>query len=367
MSLSAAQKRRSKARARAGTSTAPSFVEMLEPRQLLAAHCLAVATGEAAGSALPAPPAAPAAMAFPSSLLEIRHIDPGDGTATAVADTPAIAYRTVSGATTIPALQAADASTPVQRLGSGSQFSGYNYIPPDGSAPPPVVVVVEMNGGQLTEISSGGLHLVTTAPKKIKPSDVGLPTSADAGPALTPLAQTPAGPAPMKTSGNVAGLQVPAVLPIAAGSAGSQAPGRAATPHKTMYLGPVAMADPAEVVLAANPGAAVGIADGLAYASNKAADALALIASPDDLAAGVTYNFVHFNPAILLNDAIAAFSRDSATLSLAPVPVHSTAHAWSITAAVIGVDLFLIGYCHQKSRRRKSIAAKFADNHIPSR
>jgi hypothetical protein len=366
MSLIADQRRRSKVRARAGTFTAPSFIEMLESRQLLAAHCLAVATGEAAGSALPALQATVAATTFPSGSLEIKHIAPGDGAATAVAETSSIGNCTASGTAATPALQAADASTPVQRLGSGSQFSGYDYIPPDGSAPPPVVVVVEMNGGQLTEVGSGGVHLVTTAPKKIKPSDVGLPVPADAGPALTPLAQTPAARTPIKMSGDVAGLQVPAVLPIAAASAGSQASGRTATPHTTLYLGPVAMADPAEVVLAANP-AAVGIADGLAYASNKAADALALIASPNDLAAGATYNFVHFNPAILLNDAIAAFSRDSATLSLATAPVHSTAHAWSITAAVIGVDLFLIGYCYQKSRRRKSIAAKFADNHIPSR
>jgi hypothetical protein len=340
---------------------------MLEPRQLLAAHCLAAATGAPAGGAFPSLQVAVAAQGFPAGLVEIRHIPSSDGAATAVSETSEVGNGTTSGTAITPAVQAADDSDPVQRLGSGTQFSGYNYIPPDGSAPPPVVVVVEMNGGELTEVGSGGLHLVTTTPKKIKPSDVGLPIPADTGPALTPLAQTPAAPTPIKMSGNVAGLQVPAVVPAAVQSAGSQAPGRTATPHTTLYLGPVAMADPAEVVLAANPAATVGIADGLAYASNKAADALALIASPDGLAAGATYNFVHFNPAILLNDAIAAFSRDSATLSLAPVPIHSTVHAWSITAAVIGVDLFLIGYCHQKSRRRKSVAAKFAENHIPSR
>ena len=346
MSWIANQSKRLKARAQAATAPAQSLIEVLEPRRLLAAHCPATSTS----NVLLAFDASLAAQAFSPAVFATKHHLHGD------AEAPA-------------ALEPADASAPVERLGSGSQFSGYVYIPPDGSAPPPVVVVVEMNGGELTEISSTGLHLVSTAPKKIKPSDVILPTPADSGPALTPLAQTPAGPAPInmssKTSGNVAGLPVPTVLPIAAATVASPTPASVATQHTTMYLGTVAMADPAEVVLAASPGAAVGIADGLAYASNKAADALALIASPNDLAAGATYNFVHFNPAILLNDAIAAFSRDSATLSLAPVPVHSTAQAWSITAAVIGVDLFLIGYCHQKRRQRKAIAAKLAANHIP--
>ena len=345
MSQSADHRRRSTPRTRPGASAPRTLIETLEPRQLLAGHCLAVASG------------LPVAAALPSILYQTSRSTAG-------------ANRTASGSTTVaiaPAIQAADDSAPVQRLGSGSHFSGYNYIPPDGSAPPPVVVVVELSNGQLTEVSSSGGALIatTTKPKKFKPSDIVLAGTPDAGPALTPLAQTPAGPAPIKSmSGGAERLEVPPVLPPPATSVAPDAPIKIAPPHTAMYLGGVAMADPAEVVLAAAPTSVVGIADGLSYATNKAADALALVASPDGSSAAATYNFVHFNPANLLNDAIGAFSLDSATLSLVPAPIHSTAHAWSVTIAVIGVDLFLIGYCYQRSRRQKAAAAKFAGNLI---
>lgn len=116
------------------------------------------------------------------------------------------------------------------------------------------------------------------------------------------------------------------------------------------------MVDPGSTVLTMASVPTEQAAQGLAIASNKAADALSLIASPEGLADVASYNFVHFNPALLLNDAIAAFSEESAMLSFVPAPTHSTARAWTITAGVIGFDLMLMGYCYHRSRRQKAMA-----------
>jgi hypothetical protein len=366
MSLGADERQvnRSKPALRAGAGRAQKLIEVLEPRQFLSAQCL-----EAAGHAS-ATQVSHASIIFqvavqgqPARPVLIEASSAGAGDTPAI---PAVTVRSSSEPLIVPAVQdleAADASDPVQRLGSGSHFSGYNYIPPDGSAPPPVVVVVDVNGVILTQVSSGGSAVATFPPKKIKPSDRGLPQSDDSGPALTPLAQTPpARAASTLISVRREGLPVPAPIIVAAPIGSAASPVVAAMSHSGIYLGTVAMAEPAEVVLTASPAVAGVAVNGLASASNKAADALALIASPEDLAVAATYNFVHFNPSVLLNDAIAAFSQESASLSFVPLPTHSTARAWSITVAVVGLDLLLLGYCYQKSRRQRLVAATLAEN-----
>jgi hypothetical protein len=121
-------------------------------------------------------------------------------------------------------------------------------------------------------------------------------------------------------------------------------------------FGTIAMAAPANAVFAG--GATAQFAVSVADASNKAADTLALIASADSVRGVVAYNFIHFNPAAMLNDAIASFTNESASLPPAAVSAVSTGRAWAITAAVVGVDLLFVGYWYQKTKRENTARLK---------
>ena len=118
--------------------------------------------------------------------------------------------------------------------------------------------------------------------------------------------------------------------------------------HPTFFTTVVAM--PIEAFVAVNPQAAAQAATEIAVASNQAKDVLAIVANSQSIGGEVAYNFVHFNPADLLNDAIASFTAESASIS-PPTAESSTARAWTVTAAVIGMDVLFMGYWYQKSRR----------------
>lgn len=379
MSVGANQGRTGQSRpvSRAGGRRARSLIEALEARQLLSfqssfeiSH---LHTYSAAANAFPAAQMAMTAHADVDSaamlpviagqVLFVSHS--GDGQlSTTTAGNPVVCTTGANSAansatTTCTAIASngavAGATAMVTRLTSGSDFSGYQYISANGSAPP-LINVADPGNTENFEFPPGST-VSSTAPRKFKPSDrVG--STAPSGPSVTPLAQTPtAMPASAFLSGRSSGTSVPSpvTVPPPAATSGTSLP--SALPHAPIYLAPLAMIHTSEVVVAAASVTAVKAVDGLAYASNKAADALSLMASPEGLADVASYNFVHFNPSVLLNDAIAAFSQESASLSFVPVPTHSTARAWTITAAVVGFDLLLMGYCYHKSRRQKAIAA----------
>lgn len=247
------------------------------------------------------------------------------------------------------------------RLTDGSQFHGYDYIPADGSAPPPLpppdLTHLPTVLSTPDQDNRGGASL---PPKSVKPSiEPGGVSSDNAGPAPTPLAQTPA--AAGVTGNPMGGARQSIAVPNPGAVISPAAPGMGAarvslpSPAPSTYVGTVAMAMPAEVVLAARTVTPTGISEGLAYATNRAADALALVASPDGVAGTAAYNFVHFNPAVLLNDAIAAFTRESASLSVVQLPNHSASRAWLVTGAVVAADLLLVGYWYQNRRRQKAV------------
>lgn len=324
---------------------APTSLEVLEPRRLMSGHTL---TATSCAHQPPAGVVAPLEVVVQRRLQRV----PGAATREDHGDAPVA----LSPADQDTATAAASGLPPVERLGAGSHFSGYDYIPPDGSAPPPVVVLVDDNGVAVLSQVAPSAPPVVLSHRKIKPADRGLPPGPAEGPLVTPLAQTPSRQAPPTmpqpdVSVRPAHLQV-TVAPQTT-EAGSV---RVLSSHAIVYLGGVAMAPPADVTVVGATVAAVD-AEGLAYASNKATDALALMASADGLVGTPAYNFVHFNPTALLNDAMAAFSRESASLSFIPLPVHSPTRAWSITAAVIGLDLLLLGYCHRKNQRQKAVIA----------
>ena len=341
---------------RARGVVAGTLIETLEPRQLLSGHCPANASA-------PRHPSMSQALigAVPSAQVAIGVLHQQAGSQSPPVldehDTNAATGGTVTAVTTTLAFSNADAvgSAPVERLGTGSSFSGYQYINSDGSPPPPVIHVVEVNANGTLEIISGGPHgvsPVSSTQKKIKPSDV-VAGSGSSGPGVTPLAQTPAHSASKPLSGSVGRFGIP-TPPVGVTPAVSMPP----TPsHPEIHLGAVAVPQSSQVAYIAMPAAAGKVADGLAYASNKAADALAMLAQSDPLGSATSYNFVHFNPSLLLNDALAAFSQESASLCFVAMPTHSTARAWSVTAAVIGLDLLLIGYCYQRNRRQKTVVA----------
>lgn len=316
---------RSRPVARAGATTvARTLIESLEPRQLLSGHC----------GSTPIP--ALAGQPFSSAVTSVR------------------------GAAGVSIHLANADSAPVVRLGPGSSFAGYQYINPDGSAPAPMTHVVEMTGNGTLEIVSGGVppsSPVSSKPKKIKPSDLGIGGGSDAsGPSVTPLAQTP-GHSTSAASENVGRIAIP--TPSVGVTPAVPIPQKPS--HSETYLGTSVIPQPARVANIAMPvGGSQGpvqVSEGLAYASEKAVDALAFLGKSDPAGTSTSYNFVHFNPSMLLNDAMAAFSQESATLSFVPMPTRSTARAWSITAAVIGLDALLIGYCYHRNRRQKGVVA----------
>jgi hypothetical protein len=255
-------------------------------------------------------------------------------------------------------------SAPVERLTSGSEFHGYDYIPPDGSAPAPLPT---LHVGRLPVLTLSKPHgnAVSHVPPKIKKSVEGGGGSSDI-PSPTPLAQTPASAgaaavSPMAATRASIGVPNPGpVISPAPTSVSATVHGGISSPLPSVpgYMGTVAAVMPAEAVLAAHSAVPMpaGISQGIAYASNRAADALSLVASAEGVGGTVAYNFVHFNPALLLNDAIAAFTRESASLSAVQTPVQSSARAWLVTGAVVAADLLLVGYWYQNRRQQKKTA-----------
>ena len=203
--------------------------------------------------------------------------------------------------------------------------------------PPPTIVNVGV-GGKL--------------PKTFHTSDEhgGAPALTGAPPVLTPLAQTPS----HREAANAAhGSAIP--LPVTSVVAPPIAPTTvisANSPSHQPFLTTV-ISLPIEAFVAISPQTAVETGGAIAAASNKAVDVLAMVANPQTLGGEVAYNFVHFNPANLLNDAIASFTADSASISPASAPA-SSARAWTVTAAVIGMDVLFMGYWYQKSRREEN-------------
>jgi hypothetical protein len=107
--------------------------------------------------------------------------------------------------------------------------------------------------------------------------------------------------------------------------------------------------------------AEVGIATAAAHVTSKSIDALATIGSTPILAGEVMYNFVHFNPSALLDDAIAGFVNESAAISVAnpfssaPNPSH---RAWTVSAAVVGIDLIIMSCLYQRAKTDRAMKAK---------
>jgi hypothetical protein len=349
---------------RRAAGAACTLIETLEPRRLLSGHCSVTPKAAPAPISTVARAAISEATAVFQAEIWINQHQARAGVASANegdADIPTTPGSPMAAAITMGGADVTG-SAPVERLGSGLEFSGYQYINPDGSAPPPLVHVVEVGGNGLLEVVSGGgtvVSPVSSDPKKIKPSNIELPGVAS-GPAVTPLAQTPVRSnsntiSNSNTMSSSAGrIAVPTPAPVGVAPAVSISPAPAREP---IYLGAVGVEQPVGVAFVGATAVAGKVADGLAYASNKAGDALSLLSSGDSMDSAATYNFVHFNPSFLLNDAMAAFSQESASLSFVPMPTHSTVRAWSITAAVIGLDLLLIGYCYQRGRRQKTVAS----------
>jgi hypothetical protein len=350
----------------AARGRAPALLETLECRCLLSASFHApvgIAATCAGQTNLPLVAVAGATEATRAAghIAQAQSLRPQQGVATG----DPTANGTAATNSTTGAIAATDGTAPVERL-TGGQFHGYDYIPPDGSAPP------ALPSSNLTavpiQITKPDPKKGGNKPAKIKPSDQpgGVPAS-NAGPALTPLAQTPAaaGPtgAPMGAARASAGVPNPGAVISPIGPAASVARASMPLPAPSAYLGTVAVVMPAQAILAAHSVAPAGVAaisGGLAYASERAADALSLVAPGDGLTGTAAYNFVHFNPAVLLNDAIAAFTRESTSLSAVQMPARSAARAWGVTGAVVAADLLLVGYWYQKRRQRKVARASVA-------
>jgi len=275
---------------------------------------------------------------------------PGDSAGATVRASESSSGSTTSAPGASPAV-----SRPVQRLGQGDHFSGYDYQQviaaeqaadaaaeaggaPD--APPQMVPPTPPPPGQ--------------KPPKLRPSieGNGTPPPAPAAPLPTPLALTPVALHGGVPSSARPGLAVPSPVVVGPEDASSGTAIRIAVPqsHVTQTvaaISPVAVFANIEISPAQ-------MAGGLAYASEKASDALSFVASPAAEVGAVAYNFVHFNPATLLNDTIASFTAESATLSAAQPAQPAPARAWTITSAVIGLDLVFVGYWYQKTRRESA-------------
>jgi len=75
------------------------------------------------------------------------------------------------------------------------------------------------------------------------------------------------------------------------------------------------------------------------------------------MASPKSFEFAHFaSPLMLVADSVGSFIQAS---TLAPfkanTPAAAARRAWAVTAAVLGVDVILLGYYYQK--RRKAVAA----------
>jgi hypothetical protein len=249
--------------------------------------------------------------------------------------------------------------TPVQRLGAGGHFAGFDHPPrpgdPGDDAPAPNDVGTSPAGPVVPTGTK-----VSGKPGTFKPSFTGAgnPGTVAVDPP-TPLALTPARPAVQSQVGG-RGWSVPTPSAVGAVVAKTSDNVQVSTSKPHVALGTFAMAMPASAAFADGETIAVQIAGAVANASNKAADALALMASPESVRVAVAYNFIHFNPAAMLNDSIASFTNESASLAPIAAPAASSGRAWAITAAVVGLDFLFVGCWYQKTRRENAVRLKRA-------
>jgi hypothetical protein len=192
-------------------------------------------------------------------------------------------------------------------------------------------------------------------PGRFRPSTLhgGTPSNPPAAHSVTPLAQ-----APTNSSGAVF-LATVNVRAAASGYASNAvAPMTNPLPasgdsHHLTGLPSIALISPERVGAAVRSAIMVAETAGatLALASNDAADALSAVASAQPLADVLSYNFVHFSPAVMLHDALASFSHESA-LALSPSAgqVHHANLAWAVTMAVVAGDVLFVGYWYHRTR-----------------
>jgi hypothetical protein len=257
------------------------------------------------------------------------------------------------------------ADAPVQRLSSGGHFAGFDHPPrpgdagDDSPAPDDRPAPKDVGVSPATPVIPGGVK-VSGKPGVITPSFTGAGGPGTvAGEPPTPLALTPARPAiQFQVVDPGWSVPTPAVVGPVVSKVSDNVAVVTSTPH--VALGTFAMAMPANTAFADGQAIAVQVAGAMANASNKAVDALALMASPESVRVAVAYNFIHFNPAAMLNDAIASFTNESASLAPMAAPDASSGRAWTITAAVVGLDLLFVGYWYQKTRRENAVRLKRA-------
>lgn len=177
---------------------------------------------------------------------------------------------------------------------------------------------------------------------------------------VTPLAQTPDSPSISSLAhAENSGISLdPASVSLALPPTVSTA--RFTSKGVFSSFGTVATALPSAVIVAGSATVAAQAATGLASASNRAADALALVGSAESISTAVAYNFVHFNPGALLNDAIAVFSSESASITPITQTTHSLTRAWTITASVVAFDAVFLGYWYQKAKKERAEKLKKA-------
>jgi hypothetical protein len=247
-----------------------------------------------------------------------------------------------------------EAPLKVQRLNTSNQFTGFDYTNAIAKNPPPAVTTITADMGEFAGMTAPPPNIVIGGSGQIYR---GFKTSLEhggpppAGP-LTPLAQTPAAIVFARAAFLSAGDLAVNVLPT---SAPGSDPATAAPSAPAAVLGTAVTVIPQEVASDAGRALAAPVVEGLALASGKASDALAFVASGPDAVGAVAFNFVHFNPAVMVNDAISSFANESIALAndvAAPAVVRApVSRAWTITAGVIAVDLLLMGYCFQRARR----------------
>jgi hypothetical protein len=249
--------------------------------------------------------------------------------------------------------------TPVQRLGTGGHFAGFDHPPRPGDAGDDAPAPNDIETSPAVPVVPTGTK-VSGKPGTFKPSFTGAGNPGTVAVDLpTPLALTPARPA-VQSQVVGGGWSVPtpsAVGPVVEKTSDNVG---VATSNPHVVLGTFAMAMPANAAFADGETIAVQVAGAVANASNKAVDTLALMASPESVRVAVAYNFIHFNPAVMLNDAIASFTNESASLASTAAPAASSGRAWTITAAVVGLDLLFVGYWYQKTRRENAVRLRRA-------
>lgn len=338
-----------------GGRPARVWAEPLEQRQLLAGH--------------PAPASNPGGLPPSAVQAAILCVVPADALKASAQAAPAQPQATdapagVEGAALFSIVPFSE-SRPVQRMTAGDHFAGYDYElviadqqgQPEAVAPPAPVSLAVAPGTPTRVVKVGN-----RPPKSLKPSVVGEGGPPAVAPVvITPLALTPA-KAPATSAGASPGsVAVPS--PAAVATAAPATAGGSRIVPQPSAVGFVSSPDVTaeQPVFSGDEIAAVGTAGSLMFASNKAADALAFVQSHEAEMGAVAYNFVHFNPAAMLDDAVAAFTAESSAIGAARAPQPpSSMRAWTITGLVVGVDMILVTYWYQKTRREKAARRKRA-------